>query len=131
MILNANSIVQRVIQIKNGIMININLSVKSIICVKKDYSWNSSACICKNGRYLKIIADDLVIVWDEVKSVTDSVSTNVTSNVSINSDDKKIRYKMDCYILHMFLLVTILLFITVITCYIMKNIGQKKKMLAY
>ena len=29
----------------------------------------------------------------------------------ISSDDKKVRYKLDCYILHTFLLVTILIFI--------------------
>ena len=35
MILNENSIVQHVIQIKNGIMINVNVSVKSIMRVRK------------------------------------------------------------------------------------------------
>ena len=39
-----------------------------------------------------------------------TISTNVTSAVSINSDDKKVRCKMDCYILLTFLLETILLF---------------------
>ena len=34
-IVNANSIVQHVIQIKNEIMVNINVSVKSILCAKK------------------------------------------------------------------------------------------------
>ena len=32
---NINSIGQHVIQFKNGIMINVNVSVKSIVCVKK------------------------------------------------------------------------------------------------
>ena len=35
MILNANLIAQHVIQIKNGIIINVNVSVKSIIRLKK------------------------------------------------------------------------------------------------
>ena len=59
---------------------------------------------------------------DEIINVTDSVSTNVIntiirnmtntisinaiSTVSKNSDDKKVRYKIDCYILHTVLLVT-------------------------
>ena len=43
---NANLIVQHVIQIKNGIMINVNGSVKRFpLTRKKDYSWNHSACI--------------------------------------------------------------------------------------
>ena len=45
---------------------------------KKDYSWNPSTCICENSKYLESIADDSVIVYDEIINVTDSVSTNVT-----------------------------------------------------
>ena len=42
---NANLIVQHVIQIKNGIMIYVNGSVKRFVLTrKKDYSWNHSAC---------------------------------------------------------------------------------------
>ena len=81
---------------------------------EKDYGWNLRTCICENNRYLKGIADDWVIVCDEIKSVIDSISTNVTNaisanvtgTVSINSDDKKVRYQMNCYILDTFLLVT-------------------------
>ena len=67
-----------------------------------------------------------MIVCDEIINATNSVPTNVTSiisanvantkaknvicTVSINSDDKKVRYKMDCYILHTVLLAIILLF---------------------
>ena len=40
-----------------------------------------------------------------------TISTSVTSNVPVNSADKKVRYKADCYILRMLLLETILLFI--------------------
>ena len=44
--------------------------------------------------------------------------TNVTAtNGSKNSDDKKVRYKLDCYILHTVLLVIILLLIITIICY--------------
>ena len=37
LIVNANLIVQHVIQIKTGIMINVNVSVRSIIHAKKLY----------------------------------------------------------------------------------------------
>ena len=43
-------------------------------------------------------------------NVTSTISTIVTSTVLINSDYKKVRDKIDCYVLHSFLLVTILLF---------------------
>ena len=38
-----------------------------------------------------------------------TILTNVTSTAPINFDDKKVRYKMVCYILNTFLLVNILL----------------------
>ena len=38
MIVNVNSVVQQVIQIKNGIMLNVN---------GNDYSWNPSTSICE------------------------------------------------------------------------------------
>ena len=34
-----------------------------------------------------------------------TMSTNVTSTVSINSDDKKLRYKRNCYILNTVLII--------------------------
>ena len=82
---------------------------------------------------IRSIADTSVIVCHEITNATDSVSTNVTnaiptnltnttstnvmSTVPINSNDKKVRFKMDCYILQNFLLVIISLFIITIICY--------------
>ena len=67
---------------------------------KKGYSWNPSTCICENRKYLKSIADTSVNVCDEIIFVMDIVSTKTTNtiakNLSINSDEKKIRYKIDC-----------------------------------
>ena len=76
MIVNVISIVLHVSQVKNGIMININVSIKSIVCAKTK-------------------------VW----------------------------FKMD--ILHMFLLETILLFMTAIICYHYEKHGQNKKILGH
>ena len=59
---------------------------------KKGFSWNPSTCVGENIKYLKMI------LCDETINLTDSVSTSVTSTVSINSDDEKVRYKMDFYI---------------------------------
>ena len=77
---------QLAIQMKNGILINVNVSVK-IIALAKDYSWNPSTCICENGMFLKSIVDDLAIVSNGIIYVMDIVPTNVT----INFDDKKVR----------------------------------------
>ena len=50
-------------------------------------------------------------------NVMSNVAINVTSSVSVNFQNKKVRYKMNCYILHMILLVVILLFLIVIISY--------------
>ena len=90
-----------------------------------------------NNRYLKSIVDDCVIACDEIINVMDSVSTNVrntnlinaTKIFSINSDNKKIRHKMDCFVLHTSLLVTILLFMIAIIISLHKiwNISLPKR----
>ena len=123
MIANVKSIIQHIIQIKIGIMINANVVMKRMC--KKDYSWNPSILVCENNRYLNSFADNSIIACDKIINITDSLSTNVTSiisanirsTVSIHSDDEKVRYKMICYILHTFLLVTILWFIIALICY--------------
>ena len=72
---------------------------------------------------------------DEITNVANSVSTNVHTNfantVLINSNDKKGRHKMDCYILHSVLFVIILLYTIAITCYHYVNTIQNKNVLAH
>ena len=117
MIVNANSIVQRVIQIKNEIKINANASLKKHHTSKKDYSWSPSTCIFNNSKYRKCIADTSVISCDENISVMDIVSTKMTNTIatyaSINFHTKKVK---DCYILHTVLLAMMLLLIITIIC---------------
>ena len=64
-----------------------------------------------------------MITFDEIISFMDTASTRMTNtivtNASINGHNKKVRYKMDCYILHTILLLVI----------IIQNIGQNKKVL--
>ena len=108
-------IVKQAIQSKNEIMINANEIVKSIVRAQK-IIFGILAHICENSKYLKSTIDESVTVCEEIINATDSVSTNmtnvtntiptiVTSAVSINSNDKKLRYEMDWCILHTFLLV--------------------------
>ena len=68
-------------------------------------------------QYLLISIYDSTLTSDEILNGSDSVSANITSTVSTDFHNKKVRYKMDCYILHAVLLLTILLFITAVICY--------------
>ena len=98
---------------------------------KTDYSLNPSRCVCENGKYFKIIADTSVIACDKIISVMDIVSTKmrntIATNVSINSNDNKVRYKIDSYILHTISLATISLLIITIICYHYAKHRSKQK----
>ena len=64
----------------------------------------------------KLCVVKLYVVDIVSTNVTNAISTSVTSTGSINYDDKKVRYKMECYILYTVLLMIILLFTIAITC---------------
>ena len=79
-------------------------------------------------------------VSDEIANYSDSVSTNMPANVmctvstsvkktvSTSFYNKAVRYKINCYIMHTVLLVVILLFIIVFTCYhFAKNRSKQKR----
>ena len=83
---------------------------------KKDYSWNPSPYHCENGKYLKSIVDDSVIACDEIIFVMDIATTNMANTIATNAT-KKVRFKVDCYILHTVILEIILLLIITIICY--------------
>ena len=51
----------------------------------------------------------------------------VSTNVSTNSDGKKVRYKINCYILHAVLVVIILILEIAIICYHFAKDGSKLK----
>ena len=76
-----------------------------------------------------------MIACDEIISVMDIVSTKIThttaKKVSINCRSQKIRYKIDCYILHAVLLAIILLLIITIICYHYAKKGRNKKALMH
>ena len=57
---------ENVIQINGGIMINVDVSVKNVIYVKKNYAWNPAAYSRENIKYLGNIMDDSVITCDEL-----------------------------------------------------------------
>ena len=55
------------------------------------------------------------------------ITNTIATNMSINSDDKKVRYKINCYILHTVLLAIILLLIITIVCYHYAKHTSKQK----
>ena len=90
MIVNASSIVQNVIQTKNAKNDMCRCKCKKQSVCKKD----SSTCTCEINAYFKSIVNDSVITCSRI--------INVTDTVLINSGDKKINYKIICYILRTF-----------------------------
>ena len=68
---------------------------------------------------------------DETIFVMDIVSIKMTNtiatNMSINFNDLRVRYKTDCYILHAVLLVITLLLIFTIICYHYPKHRSKEK----
>ena len=59
--------------------------------------------------------------------MTNTIATKATSTVSINCHSKKVRYKIDCYILHTDLFAIILLLIITIICYHFAKRKSKQK----
>ena len=79
-----------------------------------------------------IECDEFVSVMDIVSMKTkNTIATNVTSTASINCYSKKVRYKIDCYIVHIVLLVIILLLIIAIICYHYTKHRSKKEVLTH
>ena len=105
---NVNLAVESVIQVKNKIMINVDLSAK--ICenvFENIYILNHSTCTCENFKYLGSITGDSVIMCDEIIEATKTVLTN--------SNGKKVTCNVEnFYILLTFLLINISLLIIII-----------------
>ena len=82
MSVNVNLIEQNASQINGRITINVGVSVKNIVYVKKIVS-NPSACRCENGKYLASIMDESGIICDEITEVKET-----------NFNEKKVACKM-------------------------------------
>ena len=120
MIVNANSVVQHVIQIKNGIIDYVNVNVKIVVSIKKNI-----VGILNVTDTSKSVADTSVTECGEIIIVmnnsstknTNTITPNVTKTSSINCLSTKVR---DCYVLHKVLWSIILLLIITIAI-IMQN----------
>ena len=98
------------IQISGGMTINLDVSIKNVMYVKKDYVWNPSTCYCENGKYLAIIMDDLAIMCDEI---IESYH-NETKTIPTYFNEEKTTWKRQNFnILPAFLLIAIALLIAI------------------
>ena len=112
MILDINPIAQNNSK-QNGVINQANVSAKIIVRAKKIIVRILGTSFCENNSNSKIVCDEII---------------NDTESVTTNFDNKNVRYKMDCYILHTELIVIILLFIISFTCYsYAKNRSKLKK----
>ena len=85
---------ENIIQIKNGIMINVDVSIKTSH-MWKDYIRNPATCSCENDEYLaSIIDDDSLITCDEIKEESKTISTNLMKK------KQPVKHKMSIFYLH-------------------------------
>ena len=70
-------------------MINIDPSVKVIICVKKSYIWNPATCSYKSGKSLASIFDSSVITCDEIIDAEETKTVTTNFNAKMQSVKQK------------------------------------------
>ena len=80
--------VENVTQIKSGITINVDVSAKNIIYLKKNYIWNPATFSCKNGKYLASITDSSVITCNEIIEAEATSCDIKTKTVTTNFNEK-------------------------------------------
>ena len=112
---------ENVLQINGGIMINVSVSVKNVMYVKK-IVWNPSTCNYENGKYLANIMDDSAIMCDEfTESYDEDVEAKWYDETNFN-EKKATCHTQNFYNLLVFLLITIALLIAgSIYCYLIKK----------
>ena len=69
---------ENVIQIYEGRLVNVDVSVKNVI--EKDYIWNPSKCSCEGGKYLASIMDDSANMCDEIIESYNEEKKTILSN---------------------------------------------------
>ena len=117
---NVNFTIENVIQVKSGIMINEDASVKTILYVKKLYL-EPATCSFENGKYLASIINDSVIPCDEfIDAEIKTIPTNFNEKNTICKTK-------NFYILLPFSIITIVLLIAVgIYYYLIKYKKEEK-----
>ena len=124
---NVNVIEEKIIQIKIGITINVDVSVKNVINVKKIIYGILLYAVAKivNIYAMANVIGDSVIIRNEIIEETKTVPTNF--------NEGQVTCKtQNLYILFAFSLITITLLIAVrIYCYLIKYRVKQKHLLPY
>ena len=110
MIVNANSIVQHVIQNKNRIIKHVNVNVKIIVSANKNIVGILAHVFVTESDEIVIVTDILSTKQEKYYSKKNKKTPNVTSTAPTNCHSEKVRV---CYILHTIWLVIILVLIIV------------------
>ena len=110
MIVNANSIVQHVIQNKNRIIKHVNVNVKIIVSANKNIVEILAHVFVTESGEIVIVTDILSTKQEKYYSKKNKKTPNVTSTAPTNCHSEKVRV---CYILHTIWLVIILVLIII------------------
>ena len=110
MIVNANSIVQHVIQNKNRIIKHVNVNVKIIVSANKNIVGILAHVFVTGSDEIVIATDILSTKQEKYYSKKTKKTPNVTSTAPTNCHSEKVRV---CYILHTIWLVIILVLIII------------------
>ena len=117
MIVYANLIVQHVIEVKNGIIRQVNVNLKIIVSAKKITAWILAQVRIATFDGSKAKYDEIIVMDIVSTKTTNALPTNVTSTMLTNCDDKKVIYKLNCYIPHIIFLMILLPLMITIICY--------------
>ena len=117
MIVYANLIVQHVIEVKNGIIRQVNVNLKIIVSAKKITAWILAQVRIATFDDSKAKYDEIIVMDIVSTKTTNALPTNVTSTMLTNCDDKKVIYKLNCYIPHIIFLMILLPLMITIICY--------------
>ena len=71
-------------------------TIKHHAC-KESHGWNPSPCGCETNRYLKSVADGLVITFDEIIDVLETVLINLNESEAACKMDRKHQTKETIY----------------------------------
>ena len=117
MIVYANLIVQHVIEVKNGIIRQVNVNLKIIVSAKKITAWILAQVRIATFDDSKAKYDEIIVMDIVSTKTTNALPTNVTSTMLTNCDDKKVIYKLNCYIPQVNFWMILLPLIITIICY--------------
>ena len=90
-----------IIQINDGLMANVNVSVKNVRYIKKDYICNPSTCGCKNRKHLASIMDYSAIMCDEIMESYKEEGKNIQTNFN-EKKKKSIKRKIYIFYFHFY-----------------------------